>query len=158
MVQERTRALVGECISRAHVEAARGATLADIEAACDACDYEQAATLVFGRARGGEAVPVETVLRVLPGIELPAITLALVALAPERARLLELVANKRFPQQREAGDLEAIVLYAAWKAGAEVGRVIPELRRLSARTLSAESYALLATIAAAIDDPNVAAA
>jgi hypothetical protein len=158
MSEERTRALVGECISRAHVEAARGATLDAIAAACDACDYEKAATLVLGRARAGEPVPVETIARVLPGIELPAITLALVAIAPDRVQLLELLERRRFPHTREAGDLEAIVLYAAWRAGAKSSRVIPELRRLSARAMAAESYALLATIAASIDDPNVTAA
>src|SRR5262245_21215904 len=158
MAEERTRALVGECISRAHVESARGATLAEIDAACAACDYERAATLVLGRARAGEPVPSETIARVLPGIELPAITLALVALGQDRARFIDMLEQRRFPQQRDAGDLEAIVLYAAWKAGADTARVIPELRRLSARTLSAESYALLATVAASIDDANVAAA
>ena len=100
MAEERTRALVGECISRAHVEAARGATEADIEAACCACDYERAATLLLGRVRAGAGVGIETVMRVLPGIELPAITLALVAVAPERGRLIELVERRRFPQQR----------------------------------------------------------
>jgi hypothetical protein len=152
--------LVGECISRAHVEAARGATLDAIAAACDACDYEQAATLVLGRARAGERIPTETIMRVLPGIELPAIAAALVAIVPaaERARLIELIERKRFPQKRDAGDLEAIVLYATWRAGAEIARVIPGLRRLSARTLGVESYALLATIAAAIDDDAVARA
>ncbi|HEY5921549.1 MAG TPA: SEC-C metal-binding domain-containing protein, partial [Kofleriaceae bacterium] len=160
MTEERTRALVGECISRAHVDAARSATLAEITAACDACDYERAATLVLGRARAGEAVPVDAVMRVLPGIELPAITLALIAIVPtsERTQLFELLTRRRFPQVRDAGDLEAIVLYASARAGADVARVIPELRRLSARTLSAESYALLAALAATIDDPHVAAA
>src|SRR5512143_2467971 len=97
MQEERTRALVGECISRAHVEAARGATLDDIAAACEACDYERAATLALGRARAGEPVPVEAIARILPGIELPAITLALLAIAPERGSLLELVERRRFP-------------------------------------------------------------
>jgi tetrahydromethanopterin S-methyltransferase subunit G len=156
---ERTRALVGECISREHVDAARGAALGEIEAACNTCDYERAATLVLGRARAGEPVPVEVVARVLPGIELPAITLALIAIVKhDRAKLMEIIERRRFPQQRDAGDLEAIVLYAAWRAGVEQRRVIPELRRLTARMLSAESYALLATIAQSIDDPNVAAA
>ncbi len=158
MQEERTRALVGECISRAHVEAARGATLDDVTAACAACDYERAATLALGRARAGEQVPTELVARILPGIELPAITLALVAIAPDRAQLIDAVAARRFPQTRDAADLEAIVLFAAWRAGAERARVIPELRRLSARPMAAESYALLATMAAAIDDPHVAAA
>jgi hypothetical protein len=100
------------------------------------------------------------VVRVLPGIELPAITLALIALVPaaERAQLVDVVEKRRFPQTRESADLEAIVLFAAWRAGADVPRVIPELRRLSARPMAAESYALLATIAASIDDANVAAA
>ncbi|HEY5949844.1 MAG TPA: SEC-C metal-binding domain-containing protein [Kofleriaceae bacterium] len=160
MAAERTRALVGECISRAQVEAARGATLADITAACDTCEYEKAATLVLGRARAGERIAVDTIARVLPGIELPAITLALIAITAvdERARLLELVERRRFPQTKDACELEAIVLYAAWRAGAEVARLIPDVRRLSARPMSVESYALLATIAAAIDDPHVAAA
>jgi hypothetical protein len=143
-MEERTRALVGECISRAHVEAARGASLGDIEAACAACDYERAATLVLGRAKAGDTVPVDLVARVLPGIELPAITLALVASVKEdRARLIELLERRRFPQVRDAGDLEAIVLFAAWKAGAEIGRVKPELRRLAARVLSANEDATL---------------
>jgi hypothetical protein len=159
MEQERTRALVGECISRLHVEAARGATLADIEAACAACDYERAATYVLGRARAGEVVPLDVIVRVLPGIEMPPITLALIAaVKDDRARLIELLERRKFRRTRDGGDLEAIVLFAAWRAGAETARVIPELRRLSARMLSAESYALLATIAAAIADPNVAAA
>jgi hypothetical protein len=159
MIEERTGPLVGECISRAQVDAARGATVADIDAACAACDYERAATLALGRARGGEAVPVDVIARVLPGIEMPPITLALIAVVKQdRARLLELIERRRFPQNRDTGDLEAIVLFAAWRAGAETARVIPELRRLSARMLSAESYALLATMAAAIAEPNVTAA
>lgn len=158
MVDARTRALVGECISRAQVEAARGATLEDIEAACTACDYERAATLALARARAGEPVPTAVIARILPGIELPAITLALLAITPERAQLLEVIVERRFPPTRDAADLEAIVLYAAWRAGADVARVIPELRRLSARPMAAESYALLATMAAEIDDENVAAA
>ena len=114
------------------VEAARGASLEDIEAACAICDYERAATLALGRARGGEPVPVSVIARVLPGIEMPAITLALVAaVTHDREQLLEVIERRQFPQQRDAGDLEAIVLYAAWRAGADTARVIPELRRLS---------------------------
>ena len=158
MEDARTRALVGECISRAAVDAARGATIGEIEQAIDACDYERAATLAFGRVRGGENVPVEVIARVLPGIELPAITFALMAIARERAPLIEMIERRRFPQTRESAELEAIVLYAAWRAGAEHARVIPELRRLSARAMSVEGYALLATIAQSIDDPNIAAA
>src|SRR4029079_2617691 len=99
------------------VEATRGASVGDIEQALDACDYERAATLAFGRVRGGEAVPTAVVARILPGIELPAITLALVAIVPERAALLELVARRRFPHTRDAAELETILLFAAWRAG-----------------------------------------
>ncbi|HEX5061971.1 MAG TPA: SEC-C metal-binding domain-containing protein, partial [Kofleriaceae bacterium] len=160
MAEERTRALVGECISRAHVEAARSATIDAITEACEACDYETAATMVLGRARAGEHVPAPLVARVLPGIELPAITLALVAIVAkdDRPKLLELVENRRFPHTKDACELEAILVFAAWRAEAPTERVIPELRRLSARPMSVESYALLATIAASIDDVNVAAA
>jgi len=158
MEEARNRALVGECISRASVEAARGATAGEIEQALDVCDYERAATLAFGRARGGERVPVEVLARILPGIELPEITFALLAITQERVKLLDLVEHRRFPQTKESAELEAIVLYAAWRAGADQARIIPELRRLSARVMSMQGYALLATIAQSIDDPNVAAA
>src|SRR5262245_53297781 len=157
-MDERTRALVGECISRAAVEAARSASTGDIDQAIDACDYERAATLAFGRVRGGQPVATSLIARILPGIELPAIALALVSITTERDQLLELVERRRFPSLKDAGELETIALFAAWRAGAPLPRVIPELRRLSARAMCAEGYALLATIAASIDDPNVAAA
>jgi len=154
----RKRALAGECISRAAVEAARGATLGDIDAALAACDHERAATLAFACARDGRPVGSDVIARILPGVELPAITCSLIAIAPSRASLLEVVETRRLPQTRDGAELEAIVLYAAWKAGADKTRVVPPLRRLAARQLSAESYALLATIAAALDDANVTAA
>lgn len=155
---ERKRALVGECISRTSVEAARGATLGDIDAAIAACDYERAATLAFARARGGEPVRTDVINRILPGIELPAITCSLIAIASSRRDLIEVLDRRGFPHTKDAGELEAIVLYAAWKAGCDGARLIPHLRRLSARSLTAESYALLATVAATIDDPNVVTA
>src|SRR5262249_6812525 len=95
---------------------------------------------------------------ILPGIELPAIACALVAIAPDRAALLDVVERKQIPQTKEAADVEAIVLYGAWRAGAPTERVIPQVRRMSVHALTAESYALIGTIAASIEDPNVAAA
>jgi hypothetical protein len=157
-MDERKRALVGECISRASVEAAREASVADIDAALAGCDYERAATIAFARARAGSPVGTDVIARILPGIELPAITCSLIAITPARAELVSLLDTHRFPASKDAAELEAIVLYAAWKAGAPTSRIVPHLRRLSARSLTAESYALLATIAATIDDPNVVAA
>ncbi len=157
-MDSRKRALVGECISRASVEAARGTPIADLETALAGCDYERAATIAFACARAGTPVGTDVIGRILPGIELPAITCSLIAIAPSRGDLLAVLDQHRFPTTRDAAELETITLYAAWKAGAEPARVIPHLRRLSARSLTAESYALLATVAATIDDPNVAAA
>lgn len=157
-METRKRALVGECISRASVEAARAATLAELEVALVACDYERAATIAFAQARAGSPVATDVIGRILPGIELPAITCSLVAIAPARGELLDVLDQRRFPATKDAAELEAIVLYAAWKASAPVPRIFPHLRRLSARSLTAESYALLATIAASIDDANVVAA
>jgi hypothetical protein len=157
-MEQRKRALVGECISRASVEAARAATVADIDVATAACDYERAATIAFARARAGSPVGTDVIARILPGIELPAIACSLIAIAPSRADLIALLDARRFPNTKDAAELEAIVLYAAWKAGADTARVIPHVRRLSARSLTAESYALLATIAASLDDSNVVAA
>jgi hypothetical protein len=157
-MEPRKRALVGECISRASVDAARGAPITELHDAVSACDYERAATIAMGRARAGTPVSTQDIARILPGIELPAITCSLIAIAPSKKELADVLDAQRFPRTKDAAELEVITLYAAWKAGAETARLIPHLRRLSARSLSAESYALLATIAATIDDPNVVAA
>lgn len=157
-MEARKRALVGECISRASVDAARTTPIADLHAAVGACDYERAATIAIAHARAGTPVSTADIARILPGIELPAITCSLIAIAPSKKELVDVLDTQRFPGTKDAAELEAITLYAAWKGGADVARVIPHLRRLSARALSAESYGLLATIAATIDDPNVVAA
>jgi uncharacterized protein YchJ len=159
MAAERNRVLAGERISRAALAAVEDASDAAIAAAVAALDHERAATLALARAKRGEPVSVAVVATVLPGIQLPAITCALIAIASgDRTELLDLLEQRRFPHTKDAAELEAIVLYAAWKAGAPASRVIPELRRLSVRSMTAEGFALLATIAASIDDENVAAA
>ena len=151
------RVLAGERISRAQLDAAGTPDEAAIEAALDALDHEQAAMLALARARK-HPVPTALVGRILPGIEFPPVALALVAIAPEKAALLDVVESRVFPPTKDASELEAIALYAAWKAGAPVERIKPELRRLAARSMTAEGYGLLATVAASIDDANVAAA
>jgi hypothetical protein len=158
MEAPRKRALVGELISRASVEAARTATTDEIPAAIAACDYERAATIALARAKAGEPVATDVIGQILPGIELPAITCSLIAIAPDRAALVDVLDAGRFPRTKDGGELEAIVLYAAWRGGADRARLIPHLRTLSARSLTAEGYALLATVAASYDDPNVVAA
>jgi len=158
MAQERNRVLAGERISRAQIDAAGEPSVDAIAAAIDAFDHEQAALLALARART-QPVPVELVGRILPGIELAAIANALIAIATgDKAALFDVVAEKRFPLTKEACELEAIVLYAAWKAGAARERIIPELRRLGARSMTAEGYALLATVGASVDDANTTAA
>jgi len=151
------RVLAGERISRAQLDAAGTPDEAAIEAALAALDHEQAAMLALARARK-QPVPTALVGRILPGIEFPPVALALVAIAPEKAALLDVVESRVFPPTKDASELEAIALYAAWKAGAPVERIKPELRRLAARSMTAEGYGLLATVAASIDDANVAAA
>jgi uncharacterized protein YchJ len=151
------RVLAGECISRSQLDAAGTPGEDAIRAAVDALDFEQAAMLAIARARKA-AVPSELIARILPGIEFPAITCALVAIAPDKAALMPVIERRDFPQTKDASELEAIVLYAAWKAGAPIERVKPELRRLAARSMTAEGYGLLATIAATVDDANVRAA
>jgi uncharacterized protein YchJ len=151
------RVFAGELISRAQLDAAGTPDDAAIHAALEALDHEHAATLALARARTA-TVPSELVAGILPGIELPAIVCALVAITPDKAALLSVVERRDFPQNKDTSELEAIVLYAAWKAGASPDRVKPELRRLAARSMTAEGYGLLATIAASFDDENVAAA
>jgi hypothetical protein len=153
---ERNRVLAGERVSRAQIEAAGEPEVAAIEAALLAWDHEQAAMLALARARTQE-VPLELVSRILPGLEFAPIATALIAIAHgDKATLLPVVTERRFPTTKEAADLEAVVLYAAWKAGATGW--LAELRRLAARSLTAEAYALLATIGATVEDANALAA
>lgn len=155
---ERNRVLAGERISRAQIEAAGEPSGADIEVAIAQWDHERAAMLAIARART-QPVPVALVAQILPGIELPAIANALIAIATgDRAPLLDVILERRFPLTKEASELEAIVLYAAWKAGVRGPAFVSELRRLSARRMTAEGYALLSTIGATVEDPNTVAA
>jgi len=158
MAAERNRVLSGERISRARIDAAGEPTVEAIEAAITAFDHETAALLAFARART-QPVPVELVGRILPGIEFPAIANGLIAIASgDRKELFAVLTERRFPATKDAAELEAIVLYAAWKAGITGATLIPELRRLGARTMTAEGYALVATAGASIDDVNTTAA
>src|SRR5437763_110280 len=64
------RALVGECISRAQIEAAGTPDESEVRSAIAACDYERAAMLAIARAR---TAPLgDLAAAILPGIELPA--------------------------------------------------------------------------------------
>jgi hypothetical protein len=154
MPPERNRVLAGERISRARVTAAGTPEVTAIEAALAAWDHEEAALLAIARAKTAE-VPVALVARIVPGIELAATICGLVALAAgDKAALLDVVERRRFPQTKDTAELEGIVLYAAWRAGAPVARVLPELRRLSVRSMTAEGYALIAAMARAIADPH----
>jgi hypothetical protein len=158
MAPERNRVLSGERISRARIDAAGEPTVEAIEAAIAAFDHETAALLAFARART-QPVPVELVGRILPGIELASVANGLIAIAQgDRKHLFDVLTERRFPLTKEASELEAIVLYAAWKAGVTGAALLPELRRLGARSMTAEGYALLATAGASVDDANTTAA
>ncbi len=154
MPPERNRVLAGERISRARVASAGTPDVAAIEAALAAWDHEEAALLAIARAKTA-AVPVALVARIVLGIELAATICGLVAIAAgDKASLVDVVERRRFPQTKDTAELEGIVLYAAWRAGAPVARVLPELRRLSVRSMTAEGYALIAAMARSIADPH----
>ncbi|HEY1551038.1 MAG TPA: SEC-C metal-binding domain-containing protein [Kofleriaceae bacterium] len=154
MPAERNRVLAGERISRARVESAGTPELSAIEAALAACDHEAAALLAIARARTAE-VPIELVARIAPGIELAATICGLVAIASgDKATFIDVIERRAFPQTKDTAELEGIVLYAAWKAGAPAARVLPELRRISVRSMTAEGYALIAAMARALGDAN----
>jgi len=155
---ERNRVLAGERISRAQLQAVTDASEPAIRAALAALDHERAALLAIARAKTA-AVPLALVTEILVGIEFPQIACALIAIADgDRTQLLEPLARRKFPITKDAAEVEALALYAAWRAGAPKARVIPEVRRLSVRSLSAEGFALVATVAGGIDDANVRAA
>jgi SEC-C motif len=154
MPAERNRVLAGERISRARVESAGTPELSAIEAALTACDHEEAALLAIARSRKAN-VPVDLVARIAPGIELATTICGLVAIASgDKATLVDVIERRAFPQTKETAELEGIVLYAAWKAGAAAARVLPELRRISVRSMTAEGYALIAAMARALGDAN----
>ncbi|HEX4452202.1 MAG TPA: SEC-C metal-binding domain-containing protein [Kofleriaceae bacterium] len=154
MPAERNRVLAGERISRARALSAGTPELSAIEAALAACDHEDAALLAIARARNA-AVPVELIARIAPGIELAATICGLVAIASgDKATLVDVIERRAFPQTKDTAELEGIVLYAAWKAGAPAARVLPELRRISVRSMTAEGYALIAAMARALGDAN----
>nr|HEX4312933.1 SEC-C metal-binding domain-containing protein [Kofleriaceae bacterium] len=158
----KNRVLAGERVSRAAIDAAvaAGAATPDaIRAAVAACDYDRAAVLAFARARCGDTLELDDIAHVIPGLELWSIACALIAIARgDRTRLLELLERRRFPVRVDSGELEAIALYAAWRAGAARERLIPLARRLSVRQMTVEGLALVATVGAALDDANVTAA
>jgi SEC-C motif len=154
MPAERNRVLAGERISRARVESSGTPELSAIEAALAACDHEEAALLAIARARKA-TVPVELVARIAPGIELATTICGLVAIASgDKATLVDVIERRAFPQTKDTAELEGIVLYAAWKAGAPAARVLPELRRISVRSMTAEGYALIAAMARTLGDAN----
>src|SRR4051794_14778024 len=108
-----TRPEIGLGVCRSGVEAATDRSPGAIAAAVERCDYELAATIALASG----SVPIEIAMTILPGIELPSIVCALIACSTgDRTQLLELLEHRRFPQTRENGELEAIVLYAAWLA------------------------------------------
>lgn len=155
---ERNRVLAGERISRSQILAAGEPSISEIKAALAQWDHERAAMLAIARAQT-QQVPVDLVAQILPGIELPSIANALIAIASgDKIQLFDVIRERRFRLFKGVAELEAIVLYAAWKAGVRGPELLPELRRLAARTMTAEGYALLSTIGATIDDPNVTAA
>jgi hypothetical protein len=155
----KNRVLAGERVSRAAIEAAGDATPEAIRAAVAACNYDRAAVLAFARARRGQPLDVGDAMAILPGVELWTIACALIASAQgDRTRLLELLERRRFPSRVDSGEIEAIALHAAWRAGAARERLIPEVRRLSVRQMTVEGYALVATVGLALDDANVTAA
>lgn len=151
MSAPKNRVFVGERVSRRGIETAAG----DIAEAVRACDYDRAATIAF--AKGTPSI--DEVLAILPGIEMWTIACGLIAIAQgDKTRILELLEKRRYPIGTDSGEVEAIALYAAWKAGAPRERLIPETRRLSVRTMTAEGFALVATVGAALEDANVTAA
>ncbi|HUR28397.1 MAG TPA: SEC-C metal-binding domain-containing protein [Planctomycetota bacterium] len=155
MSQEKNRVLAGELVSRASVELAAGKSL---DEALTACDFDGAASIALARAKAGDPADAHAISRILAGIEFPPIATALISTVRDKKALFDGVTGGLYPRTKDAAEIETLALYAAWKAGVETARIIPALRRLAARQLTAEAYALLSTIAESIDDANVKAA
>src|SRR5579871_756763 len=136
MAEERNRVLVGELVSRAAVAAIEPAAATEdaIHAAIDACDYDRAATVALARAKAGQRVPAALVAGILPGIELHTVAMALIAIARDDADAgaawRELLVHRRVPLTKDGGEIEALVLSAADRAGVPRAELIADVRRL----------------------------
>lgn len=147
-------------ISRALVEAVADSeerTRDQIVHAIDTCDYLRAAVLVLARVRSGEDVLAGTVARILPGVRDATLAASLCAIASgDRASAwLACVHDREFPDAPDASAVEAVVLYAAWRAGAARDQVAPLARRVARARVGFNGYALLYTIASGLGDANL---
>lgn len=149
----------GLSTSRAIVDGvpADGRSTNDILRAADACDFVHAAVLALSRASAGDPVPAEIITQVLPGIRDATLAASLCAVATgDRAQAwIACVRERMFPVSSHASPCEAVVLYAAWRAGAPAADIAPEVRRLTRMQVGGIGFALLYTLGQGLGDANV---
>jgi hypothetical protein len=124
-----------------------------IERAIAALDYVDAARMACLRARDDLDMPVDVCARILPGLRNATLATCLCAVGSgERGpALMTCVESRAFPVDPAASFIEAIVLFAAFRAGGMTGkRLTPELRRVVRLPVSDLGLQLLNTIAKAL--------
>jgi hypothetical protein len=124
-------------------------------AAVDACDYVHAAQIALSRACNGEPVPADAVAGILPGVRDAKLVAGLCSIASgdRAAAWLACLRERRFPTK--ASPIEAVVLFAAWRAGATSDVLAPEARRLARMSIGYGGFALLYTLATELGDANL---
>jgi hypothetical protein len=121
-----------------------------IERALEALDFVEAARMACLRARDDLEMPVDVCARILPGLRNATLAscLCVVGTGERGPALMTCVESRRFPVDPAASFIEAIVLFAAFRAGGMNGRrLTPELRRLSRLPVGDLGLQLLNTIA-----------
>ncbi len=129
-------------------------TLEAIAEAVAACDFTHAAALAFARASVGLDVPIETIAAIVPGTRDADLVVLLLALAPGGGPAL-LASLARFPHTTEALTSRIVVLFAAWRRGADVAEVVRHARLLARYQTSITGYLLLGAMERAIGDENL---
>lgn len=152
---------MGNGITRAGVASATTAGAlepADLRAAIAACDPDRAAELALARLQRGDALDLGLVGELVPLLLDVPVGCALIALAEgdAAARAATCLAMlDRFPVFADGYPLQVMVLWAAWRSGAERVPLVAHARRLARRKLDKVERALVYYLAGELADPQL---
>jgi len=132
-------------------------SLAAIDAALAALDLERAVAIAIARVKSGAGLAIPDALPILLQIQDVTLVEDLIAIASgDRAQLLAGVDRGVIGKDSAARDV--LLVFLAWRAGADRAEIIRHARRLSRAKLDGPGYVLLAELAAKLDDPHLTSA
>ncbi len=152
---------MGNGITRAGVATAKATgdlSLDAIRGALAACDPDRAAEIALARLAGGEPLPIEVVLDLVPQLlDVPVASglMGLAARTPESPPLTAMLG--RFPVFADGVAVRVVVAWAAWRAQTPRDLMIREVRRLARLKLEKSDRALVVALVDALDDAHLRA-